>query len=70
MLLTKGAQQGCSQKWIARPSARDFDTNEGFESQEYFVYFKIQNRTVGTKDPLRGGKAFQEYPQLKRERGE
>ena len=34
------------------------------------LYFKIQNRTVGTKDPLRGGKAFQEYPQLKRERGE
>ena len=39
-------------------------------SKEYFVYFEIRYRTAGAKDPLRGGKAFQEYPQLKRERGE
>ncbi len=34
------------------------------------MYFEIQNRTVGTKDPLGGGKAFQEYARVKRERGE
>ena len=39
-------------------------------SKEYFVYFEITYCTAGAKDPLRGGKAFQEYPQLKRERGE
>ena len=63
-------KQGCSQKGIVRHSARDFGTNEGFESKEYFVYFKIQNRTVGAKDPLRHGKMLQECAPIKRERGE
>ena len=39
-------------------------------SKEYFVYFEITYRTTGIKDPLRGGKSFQEYANLKRERGE
>ncbi len=39
-------------------------------SKEYFVYFEITYCTAGAKDPPRGGKAFQEYAQLKRERGE
>ncbi len=34
------------------------------------LYFEITYCTAGAKDPLRGGKAFQEYAQLKRERGE
>ena len=37
---------------------------------EYFVYFEIPNRTDATKDRLSIGKAFKEYAQLKRERGE
>ena len=41
--------------------ARDFGTGEGMGSKEYFVYFEITYRTAGAKDPLRGGKAFQEY---------
>jgi len=40
------------------------------ESKEHFVYFEITYRTAGAKDPRRGGKAFYEYPQVKRERGE
>ena len=39
-------------------------------SKEYFVYFEITYCTAGAKDPLRVGKPFQEYPQVKRERGE
>ena len=39
-------------------------------SKEYFVYFEISYRATGAKDPLRGGKTFQEYAQVKRERGE
>ena len=31
--------------------ARDFDSNEGLEVKEYFVYFELTNRTVGAKDP-------------------
>ena len=31
--------------------ARDFATNESLKTQEYFVYFKFENCTVGAKDP-------------------
>jgi hypothetical protein len=31
---------------------------------------RLSKRRVGSKDPLQGGKAFSEYAQLKRERGE
>ena len=37
---------------------------------EYFVYFEIPNRTDAAKDRLSIGKAFTEYAQVKRERGE
>ena len=37
---------------------------------EYFVYFEIQSCAAAAKDPLSGGKTFQEYATLKRERGE
>ena len=66
----KSTQKACSQKWIARSSARDFDTEEGMGSKEYFVFLEISYRATGAKDPLRGGKTFQEYAQVKRERGE
>lgn len=46
-------------KWIVYPSARDFVAGEGLGAQEYFVYFKLTNRTDDAKDPLRGGEAFQ-----------
>ena len=39
-------------------------------SKEYFVYFEITYRTAGAKGPLGGGKTFQEYAPIKRERGE
>ena len=31
-------------------TARDFGSNESLETQEYFVYFKFSNCTVGAKD--------------------
>ena len=31
--------------------ARNFDSNEGLEAKEYFVYFELTNRAVGAKDP-------------------
>jgi hypothetical protein len=47
------------QKRIVDSAARDFGTSESLELQEYFVYFKIPNCTIGSKDPAQGGKAFQ-----------
>ena len=44
--------------------------SERLEAQEYFVYFKLAICTIRAKDPLRGGKTFQEYAIVKRERGE
>ena len=44
--------------------------SERLEAQEYFVYFKLPICTIRAKDPPRGGKTFQEYAKLKRERGE
>ena len=55
---------------MVRWSAGDIVTDESFELQEYFVYFKIQNCTAGARDPLSIGKSLQEYAQIKRERGE
>ena len=34
------------------------------------MYFKISNCTIGSKDPVQGGKAFPECAQQKRERGD
>ena len=41
-----------------------------WKAKEYFVYFKIPNRTDGEKDPLCGGEALQAHTKIKRERGE
>ena len=50
---------------IVAGAARDFDTSQSSDSKECFVHFERLNCRIGAKDPLRGGKAFQEYPQQK-----
>jgi len=59
----------CSQKEIGKWSAGNFAADEGLESQEYFVYFKIPNRTSAVKEPLSIGKSFQEYANIKKGAG-
>jgi hypothetical protein len=36
-----------------RRLARDFVPRQGLKAQEYFVYFKLSNRSIGAKDPPR-----------------
>ena len=47
------------QKGFVDQAARDFGASESLKLQEYFVYFKISNCTIGAKDPAHGDKAFQ-----------
>ena len=58
------------EKSIVDWAVRDFDTDEGFEPKEYFVYFVAQIRTAGLKDPQTGDEDFWSRCPIKRERGE
>jgi hypothetical protein len=56
-------------KQIVSRAERDFAARQGFQPQEYFVYFKAKNRSIAAKDPQLRRQAVLEMGPIKKGAG-